>query len=121
MRHAGPAIIVAVIALVAALGFAQAAADCATTSCVYVPLIRAAAPPTPTNTPVISVTLTPTPGPAPTRTPTPDCAAEYPDFCIPPPPPDLNCSDIGVHNFTALPPDRHHFDTDHDGIGCEQK
>lgn len=41
-------------------------------------------PPAPTNTPVVGVTITPTPGPPPTRTPTAYCAAEYPDFCIPP-------------------------------------
>jgi hypothetical protein len=75
---------------------------------------------TPTNTPVIGVTITPTPGPAPTRTETPYCAAEYPYVCIPPPPPDLNCPDIPYRNFVVLPPDRHHFDTDNDGIGCEQ-
>jgi hypothetical protein len=50
------------------------------------------------------------------------CDPSYPDFCIPPPPPDLNCSApviAGRHNFRVLPPDPHHFDTDHDGIGCE--
>jgi hypothetical protein len=49
-----------------------------------------------------------------------DCDPAYPDFCIPSPPPDLDCPDIGVHNFTALPPDPHHFDADHDRIGCER-
>ena len=49
-----------------------------------------------------------------------DCDPAYPDFCIPPPPPDLDCPDIGVHNFTARPPDPHHFDADHDRIGCER-
>jgi hypothetical protein len=50
------------------------------------------------------------------------CDASYPDFCIPPPPPDLNCGSAAIagrHNFRVLPPDPHHFDTDHDGIGCE--
>ena len=71
----------------------------------YLPLvIRALPTPTPTNTP------TPTRDPA-------HCAAEYPTVCIPPPPPDLNCGDIVYRNFTVLPPDRHKFDTDHDGIG----
>jgi hypothetical protein len=85
--------------------------------------IGTAAPFPPTNTPVIGITRTPSPGPAPTITPTRDpvqCAAEYPTVCIPPPPPDLNCPDITFRNFTVLPPDRHHFDTDKDGIGCEQ-
>ena len=47
------------------------------------------------------------------------CDASYPDFCIPPPPPDLNCGDISVHDFTVRSPDPHGFDRDHDGIGCE--
>lgn len=61
----------------------------------------------------------PTPTPV---TPTPDperCHPSYPTVCIPPPPPDLNCSDIPYRRFTVLPPDPHNFDTDHDGIGCE--
>jgi hypothetical protein len=52
----------------------------------------------------------------------PGCDPSYPDFCIPPPPPDLNCSSpviAGRHNFRALPPDPHHFDTDSDGVACE--
>jgi len=47
----------------------------------------------------------------------------YPDECIPPPPPDLDCGDIPYRNFRVLwnvaDPDPHHFDGDHDGIGCE--
>jgi micrococcal nuclease len=60
--------------------------------------------------------------PAPTPTSVPsgaNCDPAYPDFCIPPPPPDLDCKDIPHKNFTVLPPDPHHFDSDHDGIGCE--
>jgi hypothetical protein len=82
-------------------------------TCRYVPLIRSQI--VPTDIPTVT--------PPPTSTPTeiaPGCAAEYPTVCIPPPPPDLNCADIPYRNFTVLPPDRHHFDTDHDGIGCEQ-
>jgi hypothetical protein len=48
------------------------------------------------------------------------CDAAYPDFCIPPPPPDLDCSDVGTGGFTVLPPDPHRFDADHDGVGCER-
>jgi hypothetical protein len=51
--------------------------------------------------------------------PTENCDPAYPDFCIPPPPPDLDSPQIGRHNFTALPPDPHHFDRDRNGIGCE--
>jgi hypothetical protein len=49
------------------------------------------------------------------------CDPSYPDVCIPPPPPDLNCGDAGVPvNFQVLPPDPHGFDgNDNDGIGCE--
>jgi len=47
------------------------------------------------------------------------CDASYPTICIPPPPPDLDCSDIRYTNFTVVPPDDHHLDGDGDGIGCE--
>jgi micrococcal nuclease len=47
----------------------------------------------------------------------------YPDFCIKPPPPDLNCADISATNFRVrwdVPdPDPHHFDGNRDGVGCE--
>jgi uncharacterized repeat protein (TIGR01451 family) len=52
-----------------------------------------------------------------------NCAASYPTVCIPPPPPDLDCNQVPYRNFTVLwnvpNPDPHHFDGDHDGIGCE--
>jgi Excalibur calcium-binding domain len=52
-----------------------------------------------------------------------NCAPGYPDVCIPPPPPDLNCGDIPYRNFRVVynvpDPDPHRFDGDHDGIGCE--
>lgn len=48
-----------------------------------------------------------------------NCDRSYPDFCIAPPPPDLDCSDIPQKGFTVLPPDPHRFDRDKDGIGCE--
>lgn len=51
--------------------------------------------------------------------PPPNCDDAYPDFCIPPPPPDLNCADINHKDFTVLPPDPHNLDGDNDGIGCE--
>ncbi len=50
-----------------------------------------------------------------------NCSPSYPDVCIPPPPPDLNCPDIPHQNFRVLPPDPHRFDGDKDGIGCESK
>ena len=48
------------------------------------------------------------------------CDPSYPDVCIPPYPPDLDCGDISYTNFRVLPPDPHGFDRDKDGIGCEQ-
>lgn len=47
------------------------------------------------------------------------CDPSYPTVCIAPPPPDLDCSDIPYRRFTVEPPDPHHFDGDHNGIGCE--
>src|SRR5215208_897390 len=47
------------------------------------------------------------------------CDPTYPDMCIPPPPQNLTCDDIGARNFEVLPPDPHGFDGDNDGIGCE--
>ncbi len=56
------------------------------------------------------------------QTPTPteenQCDPSYPDVCIPPYPPDLDCGDIPYRNFRVLPPDPHRFDGDKDGIGC---
>ena len=83
---------------------------------------------TPTATATATATVTPrpttTPRPAPTATPTRDprlCDPSYPTVCIPPPPPDLDCSDIPYTDFVVLPPDPHGFDRDHDGIGCETR
>jgi micrococcal nuclease len=47
------------------------------------------------------------------------CDPSYPDGCIPPPPPDLDCGDVPYGGFTVYPPDPHRFDGDSDGIGCE--
>ena len=47
------------------------------------------------------------------------CDPSYPDFCIPAYSADLDCNQIPHHNFRVLQPDRHGFDQDHDGIGCE--
>jgi micrococcal nuclease len=48
------------------------------------------------------------------------CDPSYPTVCIPPPPPDLDCADIAYRRFKVLPPDPHHFDGDHNGLGCER-
>jgi micrococcal nuclease len=64
------------------------------------------------------------PDPVPQETPlgiggVPGCDPSYPDVCIAPSPPDLDCGDIPFRRFTVLPPDPHRFDGDFDGIGCE--
>jgi micrococcal nuclease len=67
---------------------------------------------------------TPEPAPMQTQTPTPsadNCDRAYPDVCIPPAPPDLDCKDVPHQNFRVLPPDPHKFDRDKDGIGCESR
>lgn len=48
-----------------------------------------------------------------------NCDPSYPDVCIPPYPPDLNCPDVAHKDFSVSPPDPHGFDRDADGIGCE--
>lgn len=52
--------------------------------------------------------------------PAANCDPAYPDVCIAPPPPDLDCRDITYRNFRVLPPDPHNFDPDGDGRGCER-
>jgi micrococcal nuclease len=47
------------------------------------------------------------------------CDPSYPDVCIPPPPPDLDCADVPYKNFRVVGADPHHFDGDRDGVGCE--
>ena len=48
-----------------------------------------------------------------------NCDPSYPDVCIPPKPPDLNCDDIPFRDFRVLQPDPHRFDGNKDGIGCQ--
>ena len=55
----------------------------------------------------------------PTQPQQPSCDPSYPDFCIPSPPPDLDCKDIPQKRFTVIGSDPHRFDGDKDGIGCE--
>jgi len=64
----------------------------------------------------------PAPQPKPEAKPAADCHPSYPDFCIPPAPPDLDCTSpllAGRKNFTVRQPDPHRFDADKDGVGCE--
>ena len=48
-----------------------------------------------------------------------ECSPSYPDTCIPPPPPNLNCDDVDDTNFEVVGSDPHGFDGDNDGVGCE--
>ena len=66
------------------------------------------------------------PEPAPVSAPAPAsesnvrCDPSYPDVCIPPSPPDLDCGDIPHRRFRVVGNDPHRFDgRDQDGIGCE--
>ena len=62
---------------------------------------------------------------APAATPEQRCHPSYPDFCIPPPPPDLDCGDIAANRkpfrvrHDVANPDPHRFDRDRDGRACE--
>jgi micrococcal nuclease len=51
------------------------------------------------------------------------CHPSYPDFCVPPPPPDLDCRHFPRRQFRVrwdVPdPDPHRLDADHDGFACE--
>ena len=48
-----------------------------------------------------------------------NCDSSYPDVCIAPPPPDLNCGDVPYKNIKVVGGDPHGFDRDADGVGCE--
>ena len=75
--------------------------------------------PTATRTPTVVGAATPTRTPTAAPAPGTGCDPSYPDFCIPPPPPDKNCSDFpGHHNFRVLQPDPHHLDGNKDGVAC---
>jgi uncharacterized protein YraI len=54
-----------------------------------------------------------------TTTPAARCDSSYPDVCIAPAPPDLDCSEVPYTNFRVQGADPHGFDADKDGIGCE--
>lgn len=71
--------------------------------------------------PVEPPTATPIPPPTPVPAPAmqSNCSPYYPDVCIPNPPPDLDCGDIGYRRFRVAGGDPHRFDGDHDGVGCE--
>lgn len=55
------------------------------------------------------------------------CHPSYPDFCIAPPPPDLDCGDIAGNRkpfrvrHDVANADPHRFDRDRDGRACEPR
>jgi Flp pilus assembly pilin Flp len=57
------------------------------------------------------------------RPPAVRCDASYSGVCIPPRPPDLDCTEIrsrGIRTpVTVVPPDPHNLDPDGDGYGCD--
>jgi micrococcal nuclease len=90
-----------------------------------------AAPIAPPAAPPAPAPRAPAPAPAPQPAPAPappaaggDCDPSYPDYCIPPNSPDLDCGDIR-RSLTVLPPDPHRLDGmpgqvgEPDGVGCE--
>jgi micrococcal nuclease len=48
-----------------------------------------------------------------------DCDPNYEGACIPPYPPDLDCSQVSASGFQSTGTDPHGFDGDADGTGCE--
>lgn len=48
-----------------------------------------------------------------------NCDPSYPDVCIAPPPPDLNCDDVPYNDIKVVGSDPHGFDREGDGVGCE--
>ena len=79
------------------------------------------------TTTTVTTALPVLPPPPPTTTnplpPAANCTPSYPDVCIPPPPPDLDCGQIPYKRFrviyTVPNPDPHRFDGNKDGVGCE--
>ncbi|MBD1851013.1 thermonuclease family protein [Cyanobacteria bacterium FACHB-502] len=57
--------------------------------------------------------------PQPTVSAAQNCDPSYPDLCIPPDSPDLDCRDVSERGFRVVGSDPHRLDRDKDGIGCE--
>jgi hypothetical protein len=47
------------------------------------------------------------------------CDPSYPNVCIPPPPPVLDCTSIRHRNFKVFGSDPHGLDPDKNGLACE--
>jgi len=61
----------------------------------------------------------PSPAPGKPATGSGICDPAYPEVCITPGRPDIDCSGVPARRFQVFPPDPHHLDGDDDGIGCE--
>jgi micrococcal nuclease len=75
-----------------------------------------------TNETVAPVSMEPAPVSAAPVPVAGECDPSYPDLCIPPAPPYLNCDHVyglGMSHITVYAPDPHDFDNDSDGVGCE--
>jgi micrococcal nuclease len=48
-----------------------------------------------------------------------NCDPNYEGACIPPYPPDLDCSEVSANGFSSVGSDPHGFDGDGDGVACE--
>jgi micrococcal nuclease len=48
-----------------------------------------------------------------------NCDPNYEGACIPPYPPDLDCSEVSASGFRSVGSDPHGFDGDGDGVACE--
>ncbi len=67
----------------------------------------------------LTETTVPAPSPSTAGGSSGACDGAYPDVCIPPAPPDLDCGSLSHRRFRVVPPDPHGFDGDGDGMGCE--
>ena len=61
------------------------------------------------------------PAQGPPPAPADNCHPSYHGVCILPPPPDLDCGDVGVRRFQVVPPEPRGFDGDNGGVGCESR
>lgn len=48
-----------------------------------------------------------------------DCSPEYLGACVPPGPPDVDCSDLAERRFASVGSDPHGLDGNGDGVACE--
>jgi Flp pilus assembly pilin Flp len=59
----------------------------------------------------------------PFKPPVATCDASYPNVCVPPAPPDLDCKDLEARGIplpvTVVGSDPHDLDPDHNGLGCD--